>query len=71
MPCWASIQNTERPALQNALQRLCSSINIVEVVTDASTSINEIIGKIQFTCNVKCSWYLHLICQFMGLVSYK
>jgi len=54
--------NMERQALQNALQRLRSSINVVEVVTDASTSI-KMIGKIQFTCNLKCSWCLQLICQ--------
>lgn len=44
--------NMERQALQNALQRLRSSINIVEVVTDASTSIKKMIGKIQLTCIV-------------------
>lgn len=71
--------NMERQALQNALQRLRSSINIVEVVIDASTSLKKMIGKIQFTCNLKCSWCLQLICQihahstinFMGLVSSK
>ena len=41
--------NMERQALQNALQRLCASINIVEVVTDASTSIKKMIGKMQLT----------------------
>ena len=48
---------------KNALQRLHSSINIVEVVTDASTSIKKMIGKIQFICDVKCSRCLQLICQ--------
>ena len=55
--------NMERQTLQNALQRLRSSINIVEVVTDASTSIKKMIGKIQFTCDVKCSCCLQLVCQ--------
>ena len=41
--------NMERQALQNALQRLCASINIVEVVTDASTSIKKMIRKMQLT----------------------
>lgn len=36
--------NMERQAIQNALQRLRSSINIVEVVTDASTSIKKMIA---------------------------
>ena len=40
--------NMKRQALQNALQRLCASIKIVEVVTDASTSI-KMIGKMQLT----------------------
>ena len=48
--------NMERQALQNALQRLRSSKNIVEIVTDASTSIKKMIGMIPFTCNLKCSW---------------
>jgi len=46
--------NMERQALQNALQRLCSSINVVEIVTDASTSIKKMIGTIQLTCNLRC-----------------
>ena len=40
--------NMKRQALQNAIQRLCASIKIVEVVTDASTSI-KMIGKMQLT----------------------
>ena len=47
--------NMERQALQNALQRLRSSKKIVEIVTDASTSIKKMIGMIPFTCNLKCS----------------
>ena len=35
----------ERQALQNALQRLKMSLNVVEVVTDASTSIKKLFGK--------------------------
>ena len=37
--------NMERQALQNALQRLQTSLNVVEVVTDASTSIKKLLGK--------------------------
>lgn len=32
--------NMEREALQNALQRLRTTLNVVEVVTDASLSID-------------------------------
>ena len=42
--------NMERQALQNALQRLRLTLNVVEVVTDASTSIKKMIGK-------KLSWH--------------
>ena len=37
--------NLEKQALQNALQRLQTSLNVVEVVTDASTSIKKLLGK--------------------------
>ena len=42
--------NTERQALQNALQRLRFTLNFVEVVNDPSTSIKKMIGK-------KFSWH--------------
>jgi ribonuclease HI len=35
----------EKQALQNALQRLQASLNVVEVVTDASTSIKKLLGE--------------------------
>lgn len=37
--------NMEKQALQNALQRLQLALNIVEVVTDASTTIKKLLGK--------------------------
>lgn len=37
--------NMEKQALQNALQRLQASLNVVEVVTDASTSIKKLLGE--------------------------
>ena len=37
--------NMEKAALQNALQRLRATLNVVEVVTDASTTIKKLIGK--------------------------
>lgn len=37
--------NMEKQALQNALQRLQGSLNIVEVVTDASSTIKKLLGK--------------------------
>ena len=37
--------NMEKQALQNALQRLQASLNIVEVVTDASSTIKKLLGK--------------------------
>lgn len=37
--------NMERQALQNALQRLQASLNIVEVVTDASSTIKKLLGE--------------------------
>ena len=40
-----SSANMEKQALQNALQRLRLSLNIVEVVTDASPTIKKLIGK--------------------------
>lgn len=36
--------NMEKQALQNALQRLQLTLNIVEVVTDASTTIKKLLG---------------------------
>lgn len=51
--------NMEKQALQNALQRLQTSLNVVEVVTDASTSIKKLLGKnsnitvLCFVCNSK------------------
>ena len=41
--------NMEKQALQNALQRLQASLNIVEVVTDASSTIKKLLGKHYFT----------------------
>lgn len=38
--------NMEKQALQNALQRLQSSLNVMEVVTDASPSITKLVGKL-------------------------
>ena len=38
--------NMEKQALQISLQRLQQSLNIVEVVTDASSSIKKLIGKL-------------------------
>lgn len=37
--------NMEKQALQNALQWLQASLNVVEVVTDASTSIKKLLGE--------------------------
>ena len=37
--------NMEKRALQNALQRLQASVNIVEVVNDASSTIKKFLGK--------------------------
>ena len=37
--------NMEKAALQNALQRLRETLNVVEIVTDASTTIKKLIGK--------------------------
>lgn len=37
--------NMEKQALQISLQRLQQSLNIVKVVTDASSSIKKLIGK--------------------------
>lgn len=37
--------NMEKQALQNALQNLQVSLNIVEVVTDASSTIKQLLGK--------------------------
>ena len=55
--------NMEKAALQNALQRLRATLNVVEVVTDASTTIKKLIGrsemvgvslccKTKFNCNL-------------------
>ena len=38
--------NMEKQALQNALQRLRSSIDIVEVVSDASPAIKKLLGRL-------------------------
>lgn len=38
--------NVEKQALQISLQRLQQSLNIVEVVTDASSSIKRLIGRL-------------------------
>ena len=40
-----AFSNMEKQALQNALQQLHLSLNIVEVVTDASPSIKKLIAK--------------------------
>lgn len=40
-----ALSNMERQALQNALQQLRSSLDIVEVVTDASPTIKKLLGK--------------------------
>ena len=51
--------NMEKQALQNALQRLQTSLNVGEVLTDASTSIKKLRGKnsnitvLCFVCNSK------------------
>ena len=37
--------NMEKQALQNSLQCLQASVNIVEIVTDASTLIKKLVGK--------------------------
>lgn len=39
--------NMEKRALQSALQRLKGVLNVVEIVTDASSTIKKLIGKIQ------------------------
>ena len=39
--------NMERQVLQNALQRLQASLNIVEVVTDAASTIKKLLGKLK------------------------
>ena len=49
--------NMEKQALQNALHRLQTSLNVVEVATDASTSIKKLLGKnshIAEQCIVQC-----------------
>ena len=68
--------NMEKQALQNALQRLQTSLNVVEVVTDASTSIKKLLGKnsnitlLCFVCNSKINndSFKWIDLQFKGLV---
>lgn len=50
--------NMEREALRTILQRLTAMLNIVEVVTDASSSIIKMIGK-------KCCHYIVPYCTCM------
>lgn len=38
--------NMEKNALRSALQRLRGILNVVEIVTDASSTIKKLIGKI-------------------------
>ena len=64
--------NMEKQALQNALQRLQTSLNVVEVVTDASTSIKKLLGKnskitvLCFVCNCKINTDTFKYIDFCG-----
>jgi len=47
-----SSTNMEKEALKNALSRLSAALNVVEVATDASSSIKKLIGKYIYTLYV-------------------
>ena len=51
--------NVEKQALQIALQRLQQSLSVAELVTDASSSIKKLIGKLIFL--FKCNKYRQFI----------
>ena len=58
--------NMEKQALQIALQRLQQSLSVAELVTDASSSIKKLIGKLIFL--FKCNKYRQFIILIITIV---